>query len=677
MKLQIKTIAYKILVVSMITIVLSFFSASSVSQAKLKLKEGEFYYSGTQQGTYIIAKNWLNTVLDALGEIANYLLGIKTLGYRAVFVGWVEIMEILLTAILGVEIDLASFLSDALAGMDSYSQQIVNVETILFNRVPILNANLFDTENNKDRNSEEITQETIKGGNKIVKSIKQSVAKWYYIMRLIVIAFMLILLIFIGIKMAISTIASEKAVYKQMLIDWTAGMIIIFSIHYVMIGILTINDTVVDSLSPLAQEPAVDNYEIYQYGDKEKLRTSSEIETTLYESARTRAYSLKMTDGFTGAAIYAILVYFAWRFALMYFRRMINIIILTLMAPAVAASYAFNKVLTGKPKVFSTWLSEYIMNVIIQIFHVLIYVTFVSTALTLSLVSLPGVLLAFVLLNFMLKADKLVRQLFKLSGGKGSLAGEMEGTDFRKLQQDAKSLKSSMVGGTLATKAMKATYAVPKALAEKAGIEVLSKTVANVRNNEHYKKRQIEKEEKENEKRKNEAKVYLENHEEAIKKNKEIEELEEKKKKLLQEKEVLEAEKKYYKRRKDEEKVDEAKKKQEEKDDEIKKIDKEIKEKEEEIQKGFLKQQISSSGSIIDTVKENLGIAFDELVEQDKNKRYRRKKVETIRRGGVSKAFWREKQDSKAMRFKSKMKLGSLLGLDSSEEKILKSEMDF
>ncbi len=677
MKLQIKKICYKILVVTMITVVLSFFSASSVSQAKLRLKEGEFYYSGTQDGTYVVGKNLWDSILETLGEIANYLLGIKTLGIRMVIVGWIEIMEILLTAILGVEIDLASFFSEALEGMDTYSQQIVNVETIIFNRVPILNANIFTAEKNDDRNSEEITEKTIKKGNKIVKSIKESVAKWYYVMRLIVIAFMLILLIFIGIKMAISTIASEKSVYKQMLIDWVAGMIIVFSIHYIMIAILTINDTIVDAISPLAQEP-VEIQEVDKYGDKEKLKNSSQIETTLYESARTRAYSMKLTDGFTGMIFYAVLVYFAWRFALIYLRRIINIIILTLMAPAVAASYAFNKVLTGKPKVFSTWFSEYIMNVIIQIFHVLVYVSFVSTALVLSLESLPGAILAFVLLNFMIKADKLLRKLFKFSGGKGSLAGDMaDKTDFKQLQQDAKSLKSNMVGGTIATKAMKATYALPKAVMKKAGIELLSNTVAAARNNEHYKKYQKEKEEAADNQRQEDAKKYLENNEEAIKKNKEIDELEEKKRKLLEEREVLKSELGYYKRKKADEQIDETKKKLEENQTEIKEIDKDIKKKEDEIQEGFLRQQISSSGSIIGTIKGNLREAFDELVEQGEDGKYRSKKVRTLRRGGVKGAFWREEVDSKKMRFKSKMKVATLLGLDSSEEKLLKSEMDF
>lgn len=295
--------------------------------------------------------------------------------------------------------------------------------------------------------------------NKVVESIREAVAKWYYIMRLIVIAFMLVLLIFVGIKMAISTIASDKAVYKQMLVDWVAGMIIVFSIHYIMIAILNVNDAIVASLQDLVKQK-VTAQEEFEYGDDNQQKTASEMETTLYESARTRAYSLKLTDGFTGLIIYGVLVYYAWRFAIMYFKRIVNIVILTLLAPVVSGSYAFNKVMSGKSKIFSTWLSEYIMNVSVQTIHAVIYVSFMSTALLLSLESISGVVLAIILLNFMVKADKILRQIFRLAGGKGSLAGDMtERSTIQDVKKDVKSFGKAMLGGTIARTAMKGTYA--------------------------------------------------------------------------------------------------------------------------------------------------------------------------------------------------------------------------
>lgn len=127
----------------MISIVLVFFSASSVCHAKLELNDDEFYYSGTQEGTYIVEAGLWEKVINALSEIASYLLGLFLLAPRVVIVGCIEIMEIILTALVGDGVDMAEVFASGLSGMDTYSQQVVNVEKIIFNEIPMLDANIF------------------------------------------------------------------------------------------------------------------------------------------------------------------------------------------------------------------------------------------------------------------------------------------------------------------------------------------------------------------------------------------------------------------------------------------------------------------------------------------------------------------------------------------------------
>lgn len=153
MMLSIKRIAYKFLVVLMLNIVLVFFAASSVSHAKLELGEDQFYYTGTQEAQYVVEAGFWENILGALAEIANYLLGIMTLGFRGVVVGWIEVMEIILTALVGEKFDIAEFFKESIAGMDNYSQQIVNVEKIIFNRIDLLDANIF-----RENTAEEATE---------------------------------------------------------------------------------------------------------------------------------------------------------------------------------------------------------------------------------------------------------------------------------------------------------------------------------------------------------------------------------------------------------------------------------------------------------------------------------------------------------------------------------------
>ena len=142
MKLWIKNLSYKTLVATMITIVLSFFCVTSVSHAKLKLEEGQFYYTGTQEAEVRAEASFWEKFTGILSEIVNYLLGILLLAPRGVVVGWIEIMEILLTLILNADIDIGELKINNDSTV-TYSQEVVNVETIIFNRVPILNANIF------------------------------------------------------------------------------------------------------------------------------------------------------------------------------------------------------------------------------------------------------------------------------------------------------------------------------------------------------------------------------------------------------------------------------------------------------------------------------------------------------------------------------------------------------
>ena len=269
-------------------------------------------------------------------------------------------------------------------------------------------------------------------------------------------AIMLIVLIFIGIKMAISSVASDRAFYKRMIMDWVAGMVLVFGIHYVMIFILELNETLISMVSKTAE--AIYEAEPSEYGGLEqKSKTNEDIEVSIFETVRTRAYDVKLINGTTGMIMYAYLVYYAYKFTFIYFKRYLTVGILTMMAPAVSVSYALNKVLSGKTKIFSTWLKEYFFNVILQTIHAIIYVTFVLNALKLSLNSISGMLLAFLLLNFMSKADKIFRKIFAI-GGNGSLVDDIADKDVgRELYNSVKSVSKAYLGSKVVKGAMKWT----------------------------------------------------------------------------------------------------------------------------------------------------------------------------------------------------------------------------
>jgi hypothetical protein len=280
----------------------------------------------------------------------------------------------------------------------------------------------------------------------VVIILKEAIAMWYYILRLISIAVMLIALIFIGIKMAISTVASDKAYYQRMLADWFVGMILVFGIHYIMIFIIDLNETMVNTIANTANqiyEASPDEYGDNAYNNK----TNDDIETSLFDTIRTRAYDPKLINGTTGMIMYIYLVYCAYKFTFIYLKRYLTVAVLTLMAPVVAASYALNKALSGKTQIFTKWLKEYFFNVFLQTIHALIYATFVLMALKLSLNSISGALLALVLLNYMSQADKLFRKIFAFGGGDGSLVDDIANKDVgRELFGSVKGITKAYAG---------------------------------------------------------------------------------------------------------------------------------------------------------------------------------------------------------------------------------------
>ena len=406
--------------------------------------ENGFLYSGVGKiDSYENSPPLGKWIIDTILEIMDYLIGILTLGERIVIVGWTGIVEgwisDLANSITGVDNDRVdewqkdpnemddidqeaqkeqqqeveqseatgqmgdpNYISEGVQAIadiggtvqlrDSESNK-VTVENMVYNKIPILDANIFNFDS--------------AGGAKmdkdgIVYTLKENTAMWYYIFRVLSIAVMLVMLIYLGLKMALTTVSEKKAVYKEMLISWVAGFILVFGINYIMYAILTANDTFIQWIIP-------------KYEDG--------TEVSLYEILRSKAYEIKFTTGFTGLIMYIILIYYAIRFAIVYIKRFLTIIILALMSPFVAVSYAFEKINKkgkNKAEIFGNWLKDFTYTVGIQSMHALIYTIFISTIIKLTESSLVGILLAFTMLNGMLKIDPLLRKMFMPGGGKNA-----------------------------------------------------------------------------------------------------------------------------------------------------------------------------------------------------------------------------------------------------------------
>lgn len=120
--------------------------------------------------------------------------------------------------------------SSILGGVSAIANQEFTIENLLLGKYTLFDIDYFEYNNS---NSEKNVNSTI----------KQSVATWYYVLRNIAIVISVLVLIYIGIRMAISTVASEQAKYKKMFIAWVTSFILLFVMQYIFIFLMTLQES--------------------------------------------------------------------------------------------------------------------------------------------------------------------------------------------------------------------------------------------------------------------------------------------------------------------------------------------------------------------------------------------------------------------------------------------------
>ena len=281
--------------------------------------------------------------------------------------------------------------------------------------------------------------------------LKGTVSKWYMNFRNISIILMMSVLVYVGIKIILSSTGKEKAKYKNMLIDWLVGLCMLFLMHYGMsflsmaiekmtnlinmkdramyVGYYPYNDKMVDALNDAGYKVEKLNEENYE-NDKRSSGKYVEIdsqkyilwESNLMGALRQGVELTKDTDVYIGYALmYAILIILTVYFIWVYLKRMLYLAFFTLIAPLVAFTYPLDKLKDGQAQAFDFWLKEYLYNLLLQPFHLLLYKILVLSAMELAV---KNVIYGIVALGFMVPAEKLLKQMF---GFKGNTPGSVPG----------------------------------------------------------------------------------------------------------------------------------------------------------------------------------------------------------------------------------------------------------
>ncbi len=282
-------------------------------------------------------------------------------------------------------------------GTNSGTEELFTIENLLMGKYDLFDINVFTTQSNMNFAGQEESS-----FNKI---IKESVAQWYYSIRNFAIVLSLVALIYIGIRMAMSTTVTDRVKYKKMLASWFVGFALIFVLHYIEIIMITASEQLVRVLSSLAPE----GEQQFEYA-------------VMYRVTYAEAVGW---NSLLQAILYFMLVWYEAKFFFMYLKRVISNAFLILIAPLVTVTYAIDKASDHKAQAFNAWLNEMITNIFIQPLHLLLFLVLLYSAGTIAeLYPIIAILFLFGLD----KAEKLLRGLLKLRGT--TVEGIEEGMTF-------------------------------------------------------------------------------------------------------------------------------------------------------------------------------------------------------------------------------------------------------
>ena len=275
---------------------------------------------------------------------------------------------------------------------------------VFFNKLGVTDINIFEYRwgsqmaNQFDENS-------------TFGKLRTNIASWYYGIRNFAAIILLVVLIYVGIRMAISTVAEEEAKYKTMLKDWFVALALVFILHIIIISVIYVNNEIVRALDPAGADGALQANTLVNY------------QGSLLEKTFSLGYT--WTYGLATGILYSILVGVSFGFLVMYIKRMITIAFLTLIAPIITITYPIDKMGDGKSQALNNWLKEFMFNVLIQPFHCLLYLIFVSSALEMLNGTLGGGIFAIITIVFVYQAEGIIRKIFGFGGAStlGNAAG--------------------------------------------------------------------------------------------------------------------------------------------------------------------------------------------------------------------------------------------------------------
>ncbi len=269
----------------------------------------------------------------------------------------------------------------------------IGIDDIVYNRVPLFDVNVFSA---------------TPGGQPLdekspVYFLRTLCAHWFVLGMNLSLAAMIIIIIYTGIRMALTTIAEKKAEYKEMLFNLVKAIAKIFMLAAIMALIIMISQYVTSIFADHGPNP-----------------DDPISGKNLYVTMVTRALgSFSFKAKIPAAILFFGLTLTFFKFCFRYTKRLLNTYLLIIIAPILVAKDAYEGASGKQGKTFSAWLQEFTLNVALQPAHALIYTSLVYVALKNGTNDILSFFVAVLIMNFMVSADKIFFKIFNMRFTKG------------------------------------------------------------------------------------------------------------------------------------------------------------------------------------------------------------------------------------------------------------------
>ena len=327
-----------------------------------------FEFTCSSPISYAAGNSWdAESIVDRVTSLMGGIVSVKFWLFRiqatAVVATFWETCTLMLAESCGISQD---------TFFDWSAGQLMTPFDIFFDKYNILDIHFF---NIKEAGFWETLWSEI-GQDNIIKNLRISVASWYYLFRNIAGIILLCVLIYVGIRMAISSVAEEKAKYQKMLYDWICSAILIFVLQYIIIFTIEANNAIIKFI----RDSLIVRTEIAGFDFVPGTYTS--MDAIIGKMALQATLGLGM-GSFTAIIALIMICFQTLAFFFAYMNRVLKLAFLIIISPLISITYSIDKIGDGKAQALNSWLKEFVYTILIQPFHAVLYMAFANTAMAL------------------------------------------------------------------------------------------------------------------------------------------------------------------------------------------------------------------------------------------------------------------------------------------------------